>query len=112
MTSTFGSYISNISHTTKWIVLAALIQVLDSLTFLLAYGKYGFNGEISPFAYGMHQIGGLPLIMTVKLVGVLVAVGVLFWMKRREEEWAFRGAWYVALFGLAGMIINTLAIMV
>ena len=109
--NTFGSYISNISQTSKLIWLAAAVQALDVLTFLLAYGRYGINGELNPFAVWMYELGGLPMIVLSKIVAVGIMVGLLFWIKDKSEIGAVAGAWSVLLAGLLGMVINTAAIM-
>ncbi len=108
----FGSYISNINETTKLIVLAAFVQVLDVLTFLLAYQRFGITGELNPFAVWMYEQGGLTMIVGSKFVAVGIMVALLGWVQRKSELGAVAGAWAMLLAGLAGMIVNTAALMI
>lgn len=94
------------------ILLAALVQVLDALTFLLAYDRYGLAGqELTPIPFYLYTVGGIPLVLLVKAGGVVAMSLLLVWIARINKTWALAGSWGVLSAGLAGMLVNTAAVM-
>lgn len=105
--NTFGLYISNISQASKFILLAMMAQVLDGLSFILAYSKYGIhNNELLPIPEFFYAHGGLLTVLLVKAAGIIVSSLLLLYIARHNKTWVLAGAISVAYIGLLGVFIN------
>jgi hypothetical protein len=94
------------------LALALLVQVLDGITFLLAYERFGITGELNPVARYMYDLGGIEAVMLPKIVGVtLVALGIL-WLEDKNEYLAKTGALALLFVGALGWTLNSLSLMV
>jgi hypothetical protein len=106
--STFGSFISGTTQTTKLIVLAGMMQLLDVLSFLLAYNRYGLgDNELLPipgYLYAHYGLGGI-LFVKVALASMAIVAMILL-LRNTGENLARVGAYTVLAFGLAGFVIN------
>lgn len=93
-----------------WLLTAAiLLQILDVLSFLLAYQRYGITGELNPIAVYLYSLGGLPMALAPKAAGVVVVTLALIWLHKRNESAAFMGALAMALAGIIGFLLNSVS---
>lgn len=111
MTTTFGSSISGISQTTKLIILAAMVQVLDVLSFVLAYSRHGISdNELLPIPEYLYNQGGLAAILIVKVAMVVLSIAamlILYHYKGdKDHNLAKVGAYSVLYVGLLGFLVN------
>ena len=105
--TTFGSFISDTTQTTKLIILAGMVQVLDLLSFLLAYGRFGIHGELLPIPAYLYEQGGLPAVIVVKVGMVILAVAAMLILQRQGHDGLTRiGAYSVIYMGLLGTLVN------
>lgn len=94
------------------LVLAIFVQVLDALTFLLAYERFGITGELNPFARWMYEMGGLAGVMAPKIIAVTMVSLIIVAIEPNHKEAAKMGALALLIVGLLGWGLNTLSLLV
>lgn len=91
--------------------LLILAQLMDAATFTLAFHRYGYVGEALWPPVVFHQIGGIPLLIEVKLVGVLLMALIIIALSRLNLHTASRaGALAGIVAGVLGVVVNGLAV--
>lgn len=77
-------------------------HLADLATFGLAIGFYGVVGESNPVARELFTLGGIPLVVAIKVAGALVAALIV--SRRRQWLWLSAGS------GLLGAIVTLAAL--
>lgn len=92
--------------------LFIFVELIDSASFLLAFKKYGINGESSVIPQYMYDIGGVPLVLLTKLLAVLLIALVLLWLAKRSPNASRLGFFGCIMVGILGVVSNSLAVVV